>query len=199
MKRVSPLLSRLAAVLLAASLAACETPVPEPRYPDISFGHMPPIRLDVADVEFVAEYAPPQKPPNVEHLFPVRPTATVQRWAAERIDAVGVMRRARVTLINAAVVEVALEKKKTGLSGIFWTEQSERYDGTIEGSVEIIDDRGLTVGRVRAVAQRSQTVPEDVSLNEREQVWYKLTKALMTDLDAELENTIRKYLEDYVR
>ena len=198
MKRVSPHLSRLAAALLVASLVACETPVSAPQFPDITFGHMPPIRLDVADVEFVAEYAPPQAPPNVEHLFPVRPAAAVKRWAEERIEPAGVMRRAKVTLVNAAVIEVPLDKK-SGLAGVFWNEQSERYDGIVEVRVEIVDDRGFTVGRVRAVAQRSQTVPEDVTLNEREQVWYKLTEALMKDLDAELENSIRKYLQEYVR
>ncbi len=190
--------ARCAAVLAVVAVSACETPAPTPQYPEITFKHLDPIRLDVADIEYVQAYVPPQQAPNVEHLFPVRLSTVARRWADERIQVTGVTRVARVTLVNASVVETKLEKK-TGLVGAFTTDQSERYDGTVEMRVEIVSSQGVVEAQARAVANRSRTVPEDITLNERDQVWFEMTEALMRDLDAELELTIRRYLARFVR
>ncbi len=189
---------RCAAAVLLAALAACETPPPPVGYPEITFTHLPPIGLDVAEVEFVQDYLPPQAPPNVDHLFPVLPSAVARRWAADRIRAVGVSRRARVILVNAAVTETPLEKT-TGLTGVFTTDQAARYDATVEVRIEIVGGRGEALGHARAVARRSRTVPENITLNDRDKVWFDLTEALMRDLDKELELTIRRYLAKFVR
>ncbi len=188
---------RCAAAVLLAALAACETPPPV-GYPEITFIHLPAIGLDVAEVEFVQEYLPPQAPPNVDHLFPVLPSAVARRWAADRVRAVGVSRRARIVLVNAAVTETPLEKT-TGLTGVFTTDQAARYDATVEVRIEIIGGRGEALGHARAVARRSRTVPENITLNDRDKVWFDLTEALMRDLDKELELTIRRYLAKFVR
>ena len=190
--------ARCAAVLAVVAVSACETPTPTPKYPEITFRHLDPIRLDVAEVEYVQAYAPPQKAPNVEHLFPVRLSTVARRWAGERIVATGVTRVARVTLVNAAVVETALVKK-TGIEGAFTTDQSERYDGAVEMRIEIVDSRGAVEAQARAVANRSRTVPEDITLNERDQVWFEMTEAMMRDLDRELELTILRHLAKFVR
>ncbi|MFQ5785044.1 MAG: hypothetical protein ACE5H8_09500 [Alphaproteobacteria bacterium] len=197
MKSVLMLLVRSAAVVLVAGLAACQSP-PTPAFPEITFRHLQPIRLDVADIEYVETYKSPRAAPNVEHLFPVQLAPTVRRWVTERFDAVGITRRARVTLVNAAVTETSLKTKK-GLSGLFYNDQAVRYDGTVEVRVEILDDRGLVTGHVRAAAKRSQTVAEDITLNERDEVWFTFTEELMKALDAELDKTIRTYLAPYVR
>ena len=34
-------------------------------------------------------------------------------------------------------------------------------------------------------------MPEDISLNERERVWFKMTEDLMKELNAQLEQTIK--------
>ena len=154
--------------------------------------------LGRAEVEYVQAYAPPQTAPNVEHLFPVRLSTVARRWAGERIEATGVTRVARVTLVDAAVVETALVKKK-GIEGAFTTDQSERYDGAVEMRIEIVDSRGAVEAQARAVANRSRTVPEDITLNERDQVWFEMTEAMMRDLDKELELTIRRHLARWVR
>ncbi len=51
----------------------------------------------------------------------------------------------------------------------------------------------------RAVAERLRTVPENITLNQREQVWFELTEDVMRDLDAELQRTILRYLARFVR
>jgi hypothetical protein len=198
MKLVLPCFVRVGVVALVVVLAACETTVPTQKFSDITFAHMPPIRLDVADIEYIQEYVPPQAPPNVEHLFPVQPAAVVRRWTADRLLATGVTRRLRVILVNAAVTENALETKG-GVTGFLTNEQAVRYDETLEVRLEIVDDRGMQEGHARAVAQRSRTAPENITLNERDQLWFDLTEDLMKALDAELERVIRTYLARYVR
>ena len=188
----------LALAVAMAGLAACQTPDPTPRYPDITFIHLTAISLDVSDIDYVQDYVPPQKPPNVEHLFPVRPTVVARRWAADRLLAVGIQHVARVVLVNATVIETALETTG-GIQGAFTTDQAARYDATIEMRVEIINSLGETVGTANAVAKRSQTVPEGITLIERDQIWFELTEQVMRELDVELTTTIKRYLARWVR
>ena len=199
MKPIATVVSRWAAAALVVSLAACETPGPtEIQFPEITFGHLKPIRLDVVEVDFVERYVPPRAPPNVDHLLPVRLAAVAERWSKDRLQPVGISRRAHVILLDATVAETSL-KKRGGLSGLFWNDQSERYDARVEARIEIVDDDGAPEAHVQAVAQRSRSVPEDISLSKREQVWFELAEDVMKDLDVEIERSIRRYLSDYVR
>ncbi len=198
MKPLLPSVVRAGVVALVATVAACATTVPRQQFSDITFGHMPQIRLDVAAIEYVQEYVAPKELPNVEHLFPVQPSAALRRWSEDRLLAAGVSRRLRVTLIDASVTETALETKG-GITGLFTNDQAVRYDATIDVQLEIFDDRGMSAGQARAVAHRSRTAPEDVSLNERDQMWFDLTEDIMKALDAELERVVRTYLGRFVR
>ena len=188
----------LAVAVVIAGLAACETLDPTPRYPEITFSHLTPINLAVSDVDYVQDYLSPQKPPNVEHLFPVRLTVVARRWAAERLLPVGIQDVAYVTLLNAVVIETPLATTG-GIQGAFTTEQAARYDATVEMWVEIINSLGETVGTAIAVATRSQTVPEGITLIERDQIWFELTEQVMRELDVELTATIKQYLARWVR
>ena len=198
MNRLFSGILRCTMVLAVAGLAACETPDPTPRYPEITFSHLTPISLDVSDVDYVQDYVPPLKAPNVEHLFPVRPTVVARRWAADRLLAIGVRDVARVTLLNASITETALETTG-GIAGAFTTDQAARYDAIVEMRVEIVNSLGETVGTAVAVARRSQTVPEGITLVERDQIWFELTERVMRELDVELSATIKQYLARWVR
>ena len=193
------MIGRFSAILIVTlALTACETPGP-PGFPDITFSHLKPIKLDIGAVDYTQAYVPPAKLPNVDHLFPQRLTVVAKRWASERLAAVGpISRIARITLINAAVVGSALDTTQ-GLKGVFTIEQAARYDATVEILIEIVNSQGVVEGQANAVAQRSQTAPENITLNDLDQLWFDLTEAVMNDLDREMEATIRKYLAKYVR
>ena len=195
------LLSRLPLIALAgavaAALAACETPPPRPTFPELTWTHLQPFSLDVAEIEITSDYAPPLAAPHVEHLFPTPPLRAAERWARDRLRAAGVQGRAVVIIADARVIETRLQGLG-GLTGLFTTEQAERYDAAVEVVIEIRSDRGYLDGRVRARAERSLTVPEDLTLNEREQVWFELVEALMADLNAELEANIQEHLQRFL-
>ena len=186
----------MGSLLVLGVLTACETTAPQPPTPELSYGDLPPIRLDVAKIEIVDDYLPPLKRPNVEHEFPISPSEAVQRWARDRLVAGGRERIARFVIRNAAVTEAAL-KKKTGLKGLITTDQSERYDGRIAVTLEIRSDRGFRDAFAEATSEHSRTIPEDASLNDREKVFFEITERLVRDLNAEIERQIAAHLGAY--
>jgi hypothetical protein len=185
-------------VVVTGLLVACQTPDPEPKYPDLSYAHYGAIPLDVARIEVVRAYTQPAKKPNVEHLFPVNPMASAESWVKDRLRAAGRSGVAQATISSASVVEVPL-KRSTGVRGVFTKDQAERYDGLIEMTVRILGDDGQEKASVRSRAERSRTVAEDVSLIEREKTWFEMTEAMMNDLNASLQRQINEHLRSFVR
>jgi len=188
----------LAAVLIVfATLAGCETQVARPQFPEITFAHRPAITLSVGSIEVVSAYRAPLAAPNVDHLLAQRPAAVLERWARDRLTAGGRGGRAVFTVIDGAVTETRLETRK-GITGAFTTEQAERYDASMEARLEVFDGAGQRTGFATARANRSKTLSEDATVNEREQLWYDLVRQLATDFDAEMEKNLRQHLSGWV-
>ena len=181
---------------LLLGLPACETPVKAQKFPELTFTHLKPIKLDLAAIEVVVRYRPPLRVPNVDHLFPTPPVKALRRWAADRLQAVGRAGSARFVIEDASAVETAL-KKKTGVVATFTKQQAYRYDLTVEAALEISD--GRRQGRATARVTRSRTVPEDTSLNDRDRIWFELTETLMADFNAEIEKNMRTYLSLWLK
>jgi len=192
--RASRLMVALAALI---TLAACETKPPVARLAEISFAGKRPIQLDVGQLEIVPEYQSPAKRPHVEHLMPVSPEAATVRWAQERLRPVGRTGSARVVIKDARVVEVSLKTDKS-FTGMFKEEQAERYDAVLDVAIQILDERHMPVADVLARATRSRTVPEGVSLNERDRVLHDVTESLVRDIDSQMDGLIRSYLGRWV-
>jgi hypothetical protein len=185
--------SLTASIALVATLllVACETPMPGNIYPELSYSHLPPLKFQVAEIEVRDDYIPLTAPPNVEVLFPVRPSKAAVNWARDRLVATGSTRRLRFVVKEASVVETPLDVK-SGLEGAVTTDQSERYDARLVIEVQVVDDTGRVEGTASARAVRSVTVAEDASLFEREQVWYELTEKIMQDMNEQLETTLKQ-------
>ena len=109
------LIQRLAVVLVFA-LGACETPVQVETMPELTFGHLPTINLNVAEVKFDNRYTPTLKPPNVEHLFPTPLGKVLNQWASDRLSPVGASGVARLIISNAAATETARMETTPGPS-----------------------------------------------------------------------------------
>ncbi len=193
--------SRLLRGLLIAVTAwlavACQVAPPANGWPEITFQHRPTLRFDAAEIVVEQSYDAPLDPPHVVHLFPVSPGEAAVRWARDRLVAAGAAGRLIYDVREASVVEVALQTE-SGLTGLFTAEQSERYDARLFVEVRLLDDRGMTRAVVEAGAERSITVPEDATLREREEAWFRLTEALMRDCDAELEKALYRYMAAHI-
>ena len=189
---------RLAVLGLLGALAACTIGAERPSFPELTWSHLPPITLDVAEIEIIDASQPTGASPHVEHLFPLPPAKATERWARDRLRAGGLANRARFIIQRADVIEVGLRRTE-GLSGIFTTDQSERYDAELGVALEIRSDTGALLGQVTTETRKSQTVAEDASLNEREAAWFEMTDDLMKLLNAEMERVMPLYLSRWIR
>ncbi len=132
----------LGGLLAILALNGCKSTPPAPSYPELTYGHYGIIGLDVASIEFVSTYIPPQKPPHVEHLSPASPILAMERWTNDRLRAMGREGVARVVVSNASIIETPLQVTG-GVRGWFTTDQAARYDATIEVEVQIRDAGGV--------------------------------------------------------
>ena len=182
--------------LSAVALAACTTPPPSPRFPELTFVHLQPFRLDAASLDVVEAFQPAAGARDVSLGMPVPPAVAAQRWARDRLTPAGNAGRIVFTITDASVVEVPLARTR-GLRGVVTDDQSERYDGRLAAKISITDGRGRR-GEVTAEATRSRTVAEKTTLNQRDRIWFEITEALIRDLDTELDAAIRRFLPSFL-
>ena len=184
--------------LAVAILASCETTLPLNEFPELRYSHLAPIRLDAVRIELVEQYKSIGARPYVEHEFPHRPATIAARWATDRLKAVGTANVVRVTILKGSVVEVPLART-TGVKGVFTIDQSEQYDGTLAVRIEIIGPGKRQLAYVTSQATLTRSVPEDITLADREKVWFRMTEAMMNDLNLSLERQIRQHFKSWLR
>ena len=183
-------------VVTVAGLAACHSPPTRGPFPELSYSHLPPFRLDVAQIEIVDVYQSPGTDPNVEHLFPVSPAAAAHRWADDRLEAVGIDGVARFIILDASAIEQRNAPPPAGSSS---TKRRDRYDMRISVRLEISKAGGALQAFVTAETTLVQTVDPATTLNERERFWFRNVETMMESLNAELDRAIPAEFAPYLR
>ncbi len=191
-------LSILPTICICYFLSACESPLPDIKYPELRFGHLPVIQLDVARIEIVEKYRSPLKDPNVEHELPLAPAQAMRNWAMDRLRAVGNSGHAKFIIVDASVKADLLRKKK-GLKAMFTLDQAARYDARLEARLEVETAGGLGTGFATAVASRQRTVPEAVSINDRDDALYHFVESAAKDFDRVMTANIERHLAPFKR
>lgn len=188
------------AALVVVFLAGCTTPPPPQKLPELTYGHLPQIRLAVDRVDIRDDYKPPLTAPNIEHRVPQAPARAAVRWAGDRLVAVpdGGGRRAGFAVVDARMTETPLPRTG-GVQGMFTTDQAQRYDAHLAVRLEIVDVRGATLGVVTAEANQSRTAPEGITLDARDRLQFEVVEALMRIVDAELTRSIESTLGRWKR
>lgn len=200
--RVAKSFRRVTLSLLAViGLVACTTP-PAPQYPELTYNHMPKISLGVAKIEIVSANSTATSTAagvkHVESQMPMSPEAAMRNWARDRLQADGVSGVAKFVIETASVTETDL-KKTPGFKGLVTKDQSHRYDSKIRATLKLEGVPRVTQAYAQAEVSRSQSIAEDATINEREQLWFNLTEATMKDFDPIMSQSIRKHLADFVR
>lgn len=180
------------------AVGACDTPPKRDIFPELTYQHLPPIRLDVARVEVVEAYSTVATEGRVEAQFPTPPGVAAAHWGRDRLLAAGPDGLARFIVLEASVVQVPLPRT-TGLTGVVTIDQSDRYEAVVKVRLEVANRNGMQTGRIAAEARETATVPEDMTLNGRERLWFEMTRRLMDRLNAELEKQIAAHLGGFVR
>lgn len=185
--------------LLGATVAAgCDTPPQRQQFPEITFQHMPRIRLDVARIEIASDYRSADHADDNGAEYPELPEKLVEDWARDRLQAVGERGQATYTVIDARALRVPLPRS-SGLSAALKKDQSDRYDLVITVRLEAGNPILGKSGTVTETVNRSQTVAEDMTLNQREVILFNLLDAAMKDLNTRLERSIPQYLGPLIR
>ena len=178
-------------------LSACDTPPAENRFPALTFEHLPAMNFNVAEIRVEDLYSPPGSHPNVEQMMPVPPARAAATWAERRLMASGTSKTLVYRIRDGSVVETPLDTNES-MTDLLTTEQSERYHARLVLEMEIQDANGFSEASLKVTGERSVTVPEDSTLNDREATWFTLTDKLMNDLNDQLERTIREVMSGYL-
>lgn len=190
--------SPIIAAMLAVFVTACSAPDTK-TFPDITFTHLPEIRLAVSDVVTTSTFKSSFDLPRVENEMPVIPEKVVRGWAGDRLSATGEGTGiATYTVTDARVTASALETDAT-LKDWFTDEQAVRYDVNLAATLDIDDPGASASGNAEASAHHSITVPEGATLNDREQALFDMISKTASDLDRALEANIRQHLPGWVR
>ena len=184
------------ATLLALAVAGCAMDMAEERHAPIVFTETAPLQIDVSRIEVIEQFKPPLTAPHVEHLAPVPPAHALRNWARDRMVAKGTGGVAKFTIVDASVTQEAL-KKKSGLRGLVTSDQEARLKVMLKARVDV--DAPTGQGFAEASAVRSRTVPEDMTIAERDEVLHGLIAAAAKDLDQELEKSVRRHLGAFLR
>ncbi|MZR29992.1 hypothetical protein [Sneathiella litorea] len=185
-------------LLMTTALLGCVAPPPNPVYPEITFQHLNPLYLNVGEIKIVDEFTPPLKHPHVEHELPVSIDQSVRNWVRDRLRTTGNSGAvATITIKDASAVEQGLEKD-SGLKGLITKNQSELYVFHLLVELKITEISGSSAF-VTAEATRTKSVPEGITLNQREKTYFTQVESLMRAFDQEMEKSIRTFMGAYLR
>ncbi|NVK19753.1 MAG: hypothetical protein HWE30_13720 [Methylocystaceae bacterium] len=184
----------IAGFLVIVGLAACvQTAPPVQILPEITFVHLPQLKLDVAAIDVVNESKASSEGRDVSLQFPTSPAKAINNWVRDRLVPAGDQGVARVTILEATALETKLDKA-TGVKGLFTTDQSERYSVTANVRIDVLDRNGNVRAFSSAQTNRYTTVAEDISLLDRERAWFNLVEKLMTDFNAAMDANVKNNL-----
>lgn len=184
------------ATLALTGLSACtNTPPDRPSFAQLTYGHLGKFVFEAARVEIADETGGVAG--NVS--APVNPDRAGRQWAQDRIAVTGQgAKTVRVVIRNAAITESELPRAG-GLRSAFTKEQAQRFDAKIEMVVEVRNERGFQEGFAGATAERSTTVAEDITLNDRDRILFGLVEMLMQDMNGRMDGNIRSFLAIHLR
>ncbi len=189
----------LALVPVAATLllVACQDAPQTPSYPPLSFTNQAPYQFNVAQVQVQDSNA--VQPGSVDGNMPITIKQSVQQWATDRLKAVGGAGMLVVNIDDASVREVKLPKTD-GIKGWFTDDQDARYDAVISVTLRLYSASDNTpVATATATVNRSRSIHEKATVDERNQFYYELVRDLMTQFNTEADTRIRQFFPNYLR
>src|SRR5690606_36052429 len=125
------------------------------------------------------------------------PAEAVRRWAERRIHPVGASGRALVIIHDAMLAQIPLART-TGITGYLTTDQSDEYRVRLDVEVAVDGLPFVAPASARAFAERARTVAENVTLQQRDEVMYRLVEEAMIAINSELERQIYAGFGSYI-
>lgn len=168
-------LRRRTCLLLPLVLAACGG---EPRsYPPLRYDYLPPIRLNVAQVEVQQDFVPSGVAPDMTPLDPVQPVDALRQMAEDRLKAFGPSARAVFVIQDASLIK-----------------REDTITGTLAVRLDIYTSANKRTGYAEARVSRQHIGHVD----DIHQTLYDMTKQMMDAMNVELEYQIKRSLGDWL-
>jgi hypothetical protein len=171
-------------------LVGCTTQIPlKPSFPPLSFAPRGEFVFDAERLEIVNNFQTTLEAPHIEHLVPLAPERALRQWADERLAGKGQQGAIRFEIIEASFLEQQLPRTQ-GLQGVFTKDESQLYTVRLEVKLLVDSPPRLASGTASARVERSRSISEDSSLNDREKLWYQLVREAMEDFDRQISKNI---------
>ncbi|MGB4057570.1 MAG: hypothetical protein WBK77_05760 [Alphaproteobacteria bacterium] len=158
-------------------LAACTGPAMPP--PDVTFQHIQPMPISVANVETHVE------PGTEVDGFVISPTTASERYLSTRFRAAGTQGLLRANMEEITVRHV-YSPSKGNVSGYLGVAGHDVYDVKAVLRLEHVSDRGTVLYGNTIKAQRTMNITEHASVAEREQHQIESLEKLFADLDQQV-------------
>ncbi len=176
-------ITRRWALLFPLAAAACATDAGEVPtvFEPLTFDYLTKLRLSVGSVDINDGWRPLPGSRDVGYLSPEDPVSALRLMAQQRLLPGGGPGRAVFVIDQASLV----------------VDQGS-YLGNFAVHLDVLDDAGSRVGFAEARVSRSATAHDDGPARTRAAL-YQLTRALMEDMNVELEFQVRRSLKDYLQ
>jgi hypothetical protein len=166
---------RRSVLLLPLLFAACGGPPPS--YPPLQYAYLPPIRLNVAQVEVRQQFLPSGLPPDISQDDPVQPVEVLRQTLQDRLKAFGSAGRAVAVIEDASLVE-----------------QDDTITGSLAVRLNIYTSANTPAGFAAARVSRQHVG----HIGDLRETLYDMTKQMMDAMNVELEYQIRRSLRDWL-
>lgn len=174
-------MKRLVFALPLLALASCGSTPPAPSFQKLDYSYLPPILLNVSNVNVVNNYVPTPSQVQTAANDPAPPAVTLMAMLQSRLRPAGQPGTATVTVQTAYVDDV---------------------NGTLTGAMAVdlnlASANGRATGFTEASVSASQTAPDSGNPDDTRAALYALTKQLMTQMNVQLQYQIQKNLPNWV-
>jgi len=167
---------------LSAGLAACSAPPPPPTFAPLDYSYLPPMALNVANLNVVNNYVPSPDQATLIGEDPAPPGATLLAMLQHRLVPTGTPGTGTVT------IQVASLGEANGLTS-----------GTMTVDVSLVSADGRSTGFTEASVSASQPEPQSTaSPADMQTALYALTKQLMDAMNVQLQYQIQHSLPSWI-
>jgi hypothetical protein len=187
------MLKKIILCTLILMLTNCGTQNKLPRYPEISFNSKQAYSLNVGQIDIVNNNIA-NKGNHVEDIFPLPPYQALNRWVGDRFIAKGAGDKSlKVIVKDASVIETHLPKTP-GFKGAFTDDQTALYKAAIEVKFEYFEkDQQFPKAEMEIKVNRSKSISKNMTINDRNDLFYQLIKEIIHDFDDEFEKNYPSY------
>ncbi len=172
-------LASLAVVSLPLCLAGCGGGAPPPVFAPYTYAYLKPLRLNVANIEIVNDFAPGAD--DIGGQAAETPVAALRQMAHDRLVPAGAAGRAEFIIEQASV-----------------TQNGNTLSGMFRVKVDIYTSDGQRVAFAEAAVAHSGAAPEDQSDAGMRAGLYSFIQTMMRDMNVELEYQLRRSVGDWL-